>query len=176
MFTMLTGKPPFETNDVKTTYKRIKMNAYTFPDHVTLSEDARDLISRILVTDPLERPSVDEIMNHSFFTKNPIPKLLPTSTLAVPPSSSYMRQFEKNATNRPVSRGREDLVIKPPRSSSQPHGEDERKDQGRLTPKELRRTGRERSDSGGSASGSGSNTKKVATTSAYVVTSDGPVI
>ena len=32
MYTMLIGKPPFETNDVKTTYKRIKMNAYTFPD------------------------------------------------------------------------------------------------------------------------------------------------
>jgi polo-like kinase 1 len=177
MYTMLTGKPPFETNDVKTTYKRIKMNAYTFPDHVTLSEEAKDLISRILVTDPLERPSIDEILNHGFFTKNPIPKLLPTSTLAVPPSSSYMRQFEKNFNQRPVSRGRDEQVLKPPRSSSQPHGDEERKDVGRLTPKDSRRLGlRERSDSGGSASGSGSNTKKVATTSIYAVTPDGPLV
>lgn len=177
MFTMLTGKPPFETTDVKTTYKRIKMNAYTFPDHIPLSEEAKDLISRILVTDPSERPSLDEILNHRFFTKNPIPKLLPTSTLAVPPSSSYMRQFEKNATTapRPLSRGREDLMAKTTRSSSANRNEEEKKDGGRLTPREMRRT-RERSDSGGSGSGSGSNTKKVATTSAYTPIPDGPTI
>lgn len=181
MYTMMIGKPPFETNDVKTTYKRIKMNAYTFPDHISISEEARDLISRILVTDPMERPTIDDMLNHAFFTKNPIPKLLPTSTLAVPPSSSYMRQYEKNnlmSTARQFSRGiDEGLLLKPPRSSSQTHGDEERKDQGRLTPREIRRTGsRERNDSAGSASGSGSNTKKVATTSAYTVTPDGPNI
>jgi polo-like kinase 1 len=37
MYTLLIGKPPFETNDVKTTYRRIKMNAYSFPEHVILS-------------------------------------------------------------------------------------------------------------------------------------------
>ena len=30
-YTMLVGKPPFETNDVKTTYRRIKANSYSFP-------------------------------------------------------------------------------------------------------------------------------------------------
>jgi len=28
VYTLLIGRPPFETKDVKTTYKRIKMNAY----------------------------------------------------------------------------------------------------------------------------------------------------
>lgn len=37
MYTLLIGKPPFETNDVKTTYRRIKMNAYSFPEHVIIS-------------------------------------------------------------------------------------------------------------------------------------------
>ena len=32
-YTLLIGKPPFETSDVKTTYRRIRMNAYSFPDH-----------------------------------------------------------------------------------------------------------------------------------------------
>jgi polo-like kinase 1 len=180
MYTMLVGKPPFETNDVKATYKRIKMNAYTFPDHIPMTEEARDLISRILVTDPLERPTIDEIMNHLFFTKNPIPKLLPTSTLAVPPSSSYMRQFEKNNNPRPLTRGVEDGMLKPPRSSSQNNSEEDKKDPGRLTPREIRRAGsRERSDSAGSAgsaSGSGSNTRKVATTSNYQPVENGPTI
>lgn len=182
MYTMLVGKPPFETNDVKMTYKRIKMNAYTFPDHIPMSEEARELISRILVTDPLERPTIDEIMTHPFFTKNPIPKLLPTSTLAVPPSSSYMRQFEKSNNPRPATRGVDDgLMLKPPRSSSQAASEEEKKDLGRLTPREIRRTGsKERSDSAGSAgsagsaSGSGSNTRKVATSSNYVPVENGP--
>jgi polo-like kinase 1 len=32
MYPLLIGKPPFETNDVKATYKRIKINAYSFPE------------------------------------------------------------------------------------------------------------------------------------------------
>ena len=175
MYTMLIGKPPFETNDVKATYKRIKMNSYSFPDNCVISEEAKDLISRILVTDPEERPTIDDMLNHPFFTKNPIPRLLPTSTLAVPPSSSYLRQFEKNTVQaRPISRGREDFSKTGTRSNSHQHGDEEKKEAGRLTPRDSRRS-KERSDSAGS-SGSGSNTKKVAVTSAYSVTDDGPTI
>lgn len=47
-YTLLIGKPPFETNDVKTTYRRIKMNAYQFPDNVTISPAAKHLIQKIL--------------------------------------------------------------------------------------------------------------------------------
>ena len=45
MYTLLIGKPPFETNDVKATYKKIKNNQYSFPDHVVISYQARDLIT-----------------------------------------------------------------------------------------------------------------------------------
>lgn len=34
IYTFIIGKPPFETNDVKTTYKRIRMNNYNFPETV----------------------------------------------------------------------------------------------------------------------------------------------
>jgi polo-like kinase 1 len=44
IYTMIIGKPPFETSDVKTTYRRIRMNAYTFPEHATISDPARMLI------------------------------------------------------------------------------------------------------------------------------------
>ena len=46
---MLIGKPPFETPDVKTTYKKIKMIQYSFPEHVIISEAAKNLITRILI-------------------------------------------------------------------------------------------------------------------------------
>eukprot|EP00358_Blepharisma_japonicum_P002231 CAMPEP_0202945360 /NCGR_PEP_ID=MMETSP1395-20130829/6369_1 /ASSEMBLY_ACC=CAM_ASM_000871 /TAXON_ID=5961 /ORGANISM="Blepharisma japonicum, Strain Stock R1072" /LENGTH=219 /DNA_ID=CAMNT_0049645291 /DNA_START=195 /DNA_END=851 /DNA_ORIENTATION=+ len=99
-YTLLVGKPPFETSDVKTTYRRIRMNAYSFPDHVPLSEPSKSLITRILVNDPAKRPSLDEILAHEFFHQgNSIPKLMPPSTLACPPSASFLRQFTSPSTS-----------------------------------------------------------------------------
>ena len=93
-YTLLVGKPPFETSDVKTTYRRIRMNAYSFPENVVLSEASKNLVTRILITDPTKRLTLTEIQNHEFFNQgNTIPKALPPSTLACPPSASYLRQF-----------------------------------------------------------------------------------
>lgn len=92
---MIIGKPPFETNDVKTTYKRIRMNNYSFPDNVTITDLARDIITKILNNDPSIRPSVDEIMCHGWINDGgTIPKCLPPSTLACPPSQTYINQFK----------------------------------------------------------------------------------
>lgn len=91
---MIIGKPPFETPDVKTTYKKIRMNNYTFPDHVPISEQARDLIRRILVLEPTKRPNLEEIFAHPFLNNGgTIPKSLPLSTLACPPSANYIKQY-----------------------------------------------------------------------------------
>lgn len=61
IYTLLFGRPPFETSDVKWTYKRIKANDFTFPDHVSVVDSAKDLISRILKSEPKEWLSIDEI-------------------------------------------------------------------------------------------------------------------
>ena len=107
IYTLIIGKPPFETRDVKTTYKRIKMNAYSFPETAIISEAAKNLISQILVTDPGKRPTLDQILTHDFFNQGTsIPKLLPTSTLACTPSLSYIRQFMPDA-------GKDGIVNKP---------------------------------------------------------------
>jgi len=34
IYTLLVGKPPFETSNVKKTYSWIRTNAYSFPDHI----------------------------------------------------------------------------------------------------------------------------------------------
>ena len=92
MYAMIIGRPPFETSDIKMTYKRIKAIQFSFPDGVPISESAMDLIRRILVLDPTNRPSLEEILDHEFFHKgHKIPRLLPASTLACPPSASYMK-------------------------------------------------------------------------------------
>jgi len=74
IYTMLFGKPPFETNDVKTTYNRIKKNQFSFPENVKASKEVKDLISKILVSEPSERLSLVEILEHDFFK---IPCVIP---------------------------------------------------------------------------------------------------
>lgn len=92
IYTLLIGKPPFETPDVKTTYLKIKKNQYQFPDHVPISDSGRALIQKILNLDPLRRPNLDDISAHPFMNNGgTIPKFLPISTIACPPSTSYVK-------------------------------------------------------------------------------------
>lgn len=88
LYTMIIGRPPFETSDVKTTYRRIRYNQYSFPESVRISEQAKDLISCILRTDPRSRPSLDEILASPWFqgaqrVPPPVPNTV--STFAVSP-------------------------------------------------------------------------------------------
>jgi len=68
LYTFLIGRPPFETSNVKATYKRIKSNDYEFPEKVKLSDAAKDLITSILQTDPRKRPTIEGIMSHPFMS------------------------------------------------------------------------------------------------------------
>ena len=77
MYTLLYGQPPFETESVKTTYKRIKENHYSFPQpsHRTykpVSPAAKSLIQRILCTEPSRRPTVSEMREDVFFSQSPV--------------------------------------------------------------------------------------------------------
>ena len=132
IYTLIIGKPPFETRDVKTTYKRIKMNAYTFPENAIISEAAKNLISQILVLDPGKRPTLDQILTHDFFNQGTsIPKLLPPSTLACTPSLSYIRQFMPEAgkdgiVNKPVTSTK---LIDKPTGNNTPSSNNENKNE-----------------------------------------------
>jgi polo-like kinase 1 len=48
MYTLMVGKPPFESKDVKSTYKRILANSFTFPEHTTVCDHSKHLIRSIL--------------------------------------------------------------------------------------------------------------------------------
>lgn len=52
MYTLLVGKPPYQSKDVKSTYKRILANSYSYPENITISNEARTLISRMLEVSP----------------------------------------------------------------------------------------------------------------------------
>uniref|UniRef100_A0A671MCU1 Serine/threonine-protein kinase PLK n=1 Tax=Sinocyclocheilus anshuiensis TaxID=1608454 RepID=A0A671MCU1_9TELE len=86
LYTLLVGKPPFETSCLKETYIRIKKNEYTVPRHI--NPVAAALIRRMLHADPTLRPSVSELLADEFFTSGYAPLRLPTSCLTVPPRFS----------------------------------------------------------------------------------------
>lgn len=99
MYTLMCGSPPFETLDLKETYKCIKEVRYNLPS--TLSPAAQKLISNILQKNPSDRLTLDQILNHEFFTKGFTPdKLPPSSCVMVPelhPPSPAKKFFTKMA-------------------------------------------------------------------------------
>ncbi|KAL0404767.1 UNVERIFIED_CONTAM: SNF1-related protein kinase catalytic subunit alpha KIN10 [Sesamum radiatum] len=68
LYTLLCGRLPFDDDNFAGLYAKIKSGVYTAPNH--LSESARDLISRILVVDPMQRISIPEIRRHPWFQKH----------------------------------------------------------------------------------------------------------
>jgi len=83
LYTLLVGKPPFETQTLKDTYTRIKKNEYHIPSRV--GPLARNLIQRLLQHDPMKRPSVAEILKDDFFSMGYLPPRLPVSCLTMAP-------------------------------------------------------------------------------------------
>lgn len=70
LYAGLVGRPPFETADVKATYKRIKANDYCFPDAVPLSDDAKHLVRWALSPAPEHRPTLSQMLSHPFVVTN----------------------------------------------------------------------------------------------------------
>ena len=60
LYTLLVGKPPFETQTLKDTYNRIKKNEYHIPSRV--GPLAKNLIQKLLQHEPNRRPSVAQIL------------------------------------------------------------------------------------------------------------------
>jgi serine/threonine protein kinase len=68
MFEMLCGYPPFYSdNPMQTCHQIVRFKEFLeFPDDIPLSDDAIDLISRLLC-DQNERIGFDEIISHEYF-------------------------------------------------------------------------------------------------------------
>ncbi|GAA0146051.1 non-receptor serine/threonine protein kinase [Lithospermum erythrorhizon] len=84
LYVMLVGSYPFEDpnepKDFRKTISRILNVQYTIPDHV--SEECRQLISRIFVADPTQRINMIEIRNHLWFLKNLPAEMMDDTTLS----------------------------------------------------------------------------------------------
>ncbi|CDW83101.1 protein kinase domain protein [Stylonychia lemnae] len=120
MYSLVCGRPPFETPVVEETYKKIKKVNYIFPTEEQrkrmglspLSYEFMDLITLILQKDPRMRPSLDQIQSHSFFTsKYIIPAELPQYTLTQAPSKEFISHFKNDQLKKP------DQIKKSPRNN-----------------------------------------------------------
>ncbi|EFN78661.1 serine/threonine-protein kinase PLK4 [Harpegnathos saltator] len=66
LYTLLVGKPPFDTDAVKSTLTRVVMADYVMPHY--LSENAKDLIDKLLKKNPKDRIHLRDIIKHPFIT------------------------------------------------------------------------------------------------------------
>ncbi|GAA0154826.1 hypothetical protein Leryth_008237 [Lithospermum erythrorhizon] len=84
LYVMLVGSYPFEDpnepKDFRKTISRILNVQYTIPDHV--SEECRQLISRIFVADPTQRINMNEIRSHPWFLRNLPAEMMDDTTLS----------------------------------------------------------------------------------------------
>ncbi len=68
MYTILVGHPPFQRQEVKEIYEKIKIANFEFPKNVSVSVAAKDLINRLLHPNPDLRPKISEIRVHPYFS------------------------------------------------------------------------------------------------------------
>lgn len=67
-YTLLVGRPPFDTDGVQSTLTKVVLSDFHLPDH--LSYEAKDLIVKFLKKNPIERIQLENVMNHPFMVKN----------------------------------------------------------------------------------------------------------
>lgn len=96
-YTLLVGKPPFQTPDIKLIYERIKLNNYEFPPNRPISSEGQSLIAKILIQDPKKRPALHQIVDHDFFTKGIFPPSIPTSAHEYPPNFANITRAQSKA-------------------------------------------------------------------------------
>ncbi|XP_058210412.1 SNF1-related protein kinase catalytic subunit alpha KIN10-like isoform X2 [Rhododendron vialii] len=73
LYALMCGRLPFDDDNLPGLYAKINNGVYTFPNYLSIA--ARDLISRILIVDPISRLSIPEIRRHPWFQLH-IPRYL----------------------------------------------------------------------------------------------------
>ena len=90
LYALLCGSLPFDDENIPNLFKKIKGGIYNLPSH--LSPGARDLITRILIVDPVKRITIPEIRYHPWFSVH-----LPRYLAVMPPDAATQAQI---ATDR----------------------------------------------------------------------------
>ncbi|XP_060234240.1 serine/threonine-protein kinase PLK4 isoform X2 [Meriones unguiculatus] len=70
VYTLLIGRPPFDTDTVKNTLNKVVLADYEMPGF--LSPEAQDLIHQLLRRNPADRLSLSSVLDHPFMSQNPL--------------------------------------------------------------------------------------------------------
>ncbi|GAB4816879.1 hypothetical protein N2152v2_003925 [Parachlorella kessleri] len=113
LYVMVTGRYPFRRAEdegrplgqrlhcmLQASRGRILSIDYTFPSSLALSEPCRDLIAKMLVSDPLQRLSVQQVLQHPWCSEGLQAEVLSfneslvASSLANPPSPQVLEEIK----------------------------------------------------------------------------------
>ncbi|KAH9810870.1 CAMK/CAMKL/MARK protein kinase, partial [Melampsora americana] len=98
-YTLLSGSLPFDDDDEDVMKSLIMAGKFEIPDF--LSNEARDLIIKILQQDPKARPSIENILSHSWFTTPPSQHTFPACESTSRPST--IAEEDQQLTTSPKS-------------------------------------------------------------------------
>nr|XP_003704355.1 PREDICTED: serine/threonine-protein kinase 17B-like [Megachile rotundata] len=117
LYVLLTGCSPFGGDTKQETFCNISRCRLDFPDDLfeDVSEEARDLMRKLMVKDPNERLTVTECLQHSWFAMFDDPQP-PLSTSSCPSLNGTAAENESSSesktTSKPVSAHTENLYSK----------------------------------------------------------------
>uniref|UniRef100_A0A1I8H547 Serine/threonine-protein kinase PLK n=1 Tax=Macrostomum lignano TaxID=282301 RepID=A0A1I8H547_9PLAT len=124
LYTLVVGRPPFESPSLKETYVRIKNNNFKIPS--SLNPVVAAFIRSMLQSQPQLRPSVFAMPHDPFFSLQPILPSLPESVLTVTPRlDDPARQALRNIRNTSAIAAEDEEM--------RPQEQQEKKDQVRPT-------------------------------------------
>ncbi|KAJ8916192.1 hypothetical protein NQ315_016331 [Exocentrus adspersus] len=83
MYTLLIGRPPFETSSLKETYSKIKKCDYRISSNI--SSSAKNMIMLMLQPEPKSRPKTEQLLKVEFIVNGYCPNNLPLSCLTMAP-------------------------------------------------------------------------------------------
>ncbi|XP_021966637.1 serine/threonine-protein kinase PLK1 [Folsomia candida] len=98
LYTLLIGRPPFETATLRDTYQKIRRGEYIFPQNVKIGHPAKNLLHKMLQVNPDLRPSARQIISNEFILCGFMPTVLPLSVLTMAPRFDFPKTAQPSST------------------------------------------------------------------------------
>ena len=81
LYTLVVGRPPFESSDVRDTFSKVKRGDFRVPD--TVAPLVTDLIQRLIIVDPMQRISLEQVRRHPFLLPPSVPTFKQSGTVSI---------------------------------------------------------------------------------------------
>lgn len=91
LFALLTGRLPFDDENVRNVLLKVQSGRYSYQEDDEVSDEAKDLIARMLTVDPTKRILSRDILKHRLIQKYPFNEQDMNDYLNLPPAESATR-------------------------------------------------------------------------------------